>query len=31
MFLEVLRWNNLDVEDDKEELQVLKLCTEIIK
>jgi hypothetical protein len=31
MFLEVLRWNNLDVEDDKEEPQVLKLCTEIIK
>lgn len=31
MFLEVLRWNNLDVEDDKEEPQVLKFCTEIIK
>lgn len=31
IFLEILRWNNLDVEDDQEEPQVLKLCTEIIK
>lgn len=31
LFLEVLRWNNLDLEDDKEEPEVLKLCTEIIK
>lgn len=29
--LEILRWNNLDIEDDKEEPEVLKLCTEIIK
>ena len=31
LFLEILRWNNLDVEDDAEEPKVLMLCTETIK
>lgn len=31
LYLEILRWNNLDVEDDKEEFEVLKLCSAIIR
>lgn len=31
LFLEILRWNNLDVEDHAEEPNVLILCTETIK
>ena len=31
IYLEILRWNNLDVEDDQEEPIVLNLCTQIIK
>lgn len=29
--LEILRWNNFDVADEKEEPEVMKLCTEVIK
>lgn len=28
IYLEILRWNNLDVEDDAEEPQVLMLCVQ---